>query len=157
MPRRIPYNRTFRPLGGEKSVWFPPPAIFRHQSFMMPFWHEIFRSSIKAYLQLKYCVSPVSTPINTFWGTLKINKIWKFVQNIGNFWKMDYSERNIGDRGKYSSDQNLLKVSKEHVCIARIKFLEHMKECWKCQIFWKFNKLPRILKFHFETCLPGTR
>ena len=52
---------------------------------------------------------------------------------------MYYSERNLRDMEKNSGDQILLKVSKEHFYIARIKFWRKLKTIGNRHLFSEFG------------------
>ena len=54
-------------LGGEKSyLFFPPPAIFEHQSDVMEYFYEFLGRDDEAIKGFKFFISPVSTSLNSF-------------------------------------------------------------------------------------------
>ena len=92
---------------------FPPPAFFEHQSDVIEFFHYFLGSDDEVIKGFKFSVSPVSTFINTFQGTLKNRGFLKYRQNFDIFSKILHISRNMHFTDMQPWGQKLLKVSKE--------------------------------------------
>ena len=110
--------------GGEKTSMFfpPPPAIFEHQSHVIEFFHHFLGRDNRVIKGFKFFISPVSTLINTFQGTLKYQKFLRNRQNKHKLSKLANIERYKHFMENHPWDQKLCKGPKEPFHTLRIVF-----------------------------------
>ena len=81
--------------GGGKSPQVSPPAIFEHQSDVMEYFYDFLGRDDKVIKGFNFFISPVSTSLNSFKGTLKCGGFSKYRQNYDNLSKFFFISRNV--------------------------------------------------------------